>query len=141
MSDLNHSTIEEAVNDEKASSKKLTRHQRQARRFELSNPSNVSKRLCSLIAERFPPELICDKLEELLEATITAKDGSSKPDNRARESACKILLAYSVGLPVQRSEHVEVRLDATAGEVQEQLRQSPALRSQLQRMLGQAEDA
>lgn len=124
-----------AVRDEKAESSQLTKTQRQQRRHELSNPSNISRRLTSVLGDRFPPERIAAQLEELLVATTIDRYGNERPDMRAREAGLKLVLNYTVGVPVTRSEHVEVKVEATQDQAQALIAGSRSLRAQLTKMM------
>jgi hypothetical protein len=98
----------------------------------------VSQKLIETLAERFTPERIVGYIEDLLAATHCTKGGQVIPDNRARESAVKLLLAYVVGLPVQRQEIIQKFIDGSK-ETEEAILASPALRSTLARKIAQVE--
>ena len=132
--DINAGTVEGIVEAEKVEASKLSKTQRQKRRHELSDPSAISSRLSSLLAERFPPEVIANKLNEMLKAVTVLKDGREKPDLRSREAGLKLLLNYSIGLPIQRTETVTVNVDTSMEALQEQVNMSPALKARLIKM-------
>lgn len=103
---------------------------------------NVSQRTINLLAERIPPERVVDQLDKLLTATRTGKNGVVTPDVRAIEAGLKLWLAYGIGLPVQRTEAININLDADAAMgIEERLAKSPALREQLRRSLAAADAA
>ena len=92
--------------------------------------SNVTKELVAYLAERFPPDLIAGKIEELLHATHKTRGGNDIPDNRAREAAVKLLISYLVGLPVQRTENVNINIDSME-DLQSRMKGSPAVQAAL----------
>ena len=98
----------------------------------------VSQKLIETLSERFTPEMIVGYIEQLLEATHVTKGGNHIPDNRARESAVKLLLAYMVGLPVQRQEIIQKFIDGSK-DTEEAILASPALRATLARKIAQVE--
>ena len=100
----------------------------------------VSQHLIETLAARFTPERIVGYIEDLLNATHVTKGGNLIPDNRARESAVKLLLAYVVGLPVQRQEIIQKFIDGSK-ETEEAILASPALRSTLAKKIAQAQAA
>ena len=102
---------------------------------ELNIPGNVTPALVAHLASRFSPEFIAGKVEELLNATHVTQGGREIADNRAREAGLKLLMAYLVGLPVQRQEIVQVSFDSLE-ELQKRAQQSPALRSAVAKILG-----
>ena len=93
-------------------------------------PANVTKELVSYLAERFPPDLIAGKIEELLHATHKTRGGNDIPDNRAREAAVKLLISYLVGLPIQRTENVNINIDSME-DLQSRMKSSPAVQAAL----------
>jgi hypothetical protein len=98
----------------------------------------VSQKLIETLAERFTPERIVGYIEDLLAATHVTKGGNIIPDNRAREAAVKLLLAYVVGLPVQRQEIIQKFIDGSL-DTEEAILASPALRSTLARKIARVE--
>lgn len=108
---------------------------------ELGTRGAVTEKIIRLITDRLPPEKIADKLDQLIHATRMTKHGEVI-DTRSVEAGVKLWLAYAVGLPVQRTESVNVTLDADAAlGIEERLAKSPALREQLRRSLEAAEAA
>lgn len=128
--------IEDLEENEKKAASKMTKTGRQKRRADLANPSTISKRLASQLAESFPPETIVEKLKELLNAQMVTKGGQVRPDTRTQESAMKLLLSYTIGLPVQRSENITVNVTPSSEDIQAQIAGSPALRAELAEMIG-----
>ena len=103
---------------------------------------NVSQRTINLLAERIPPERVVEQLDKLLTAKRVGRNGVETPDVRAIEAGLKLWLAYGIGLPVQRTEAININLDADAAlGIEERLAKSPALREQLRRSLEAAEAA
>lgn len=100
----------------------------------LKNPTNITPHLLAQLAEQFPPEVIVEKIHDLLEATHVTKGGQTIPDNRAREAGLKILMAYQIGLPIQRQEVVTTQFDSL-DEMQQRLKNSPALKAAVAKLL------
>ena len=99
-----------------------------------------AQRLAAEIAQAVTGEQIASVLRQSLAADTVARDGTRQPDHRARLDAAKLLLAYGLGLPIQRTESVNVNLDADAGAgLRERLAHSPALRSALRVALEKSE--
>jgi hypothetical protein len=98
----------------------------------------VSQKLIETLAERFTPERLVGYIEDLLAATHVTKGGNVIPDNRARESAVKLLLAYVVGLPVQRQEIIQTFIDGSK-DTEAAILASPSLRSALAMKIAQAD--
>jgi hypothetical protein len=130
------SDIKQIINDENEASKTLSKKQRQKRRQELSSPSMISARLSSLLAERFPPSVIGDHLAGLLSAVTVTRDGREIADVRSREAGLKLLLAYGIGKPAERSEVITINVTESNEDIQAQIDHSPALRQELAKMIG-----
>ncbi len=110
-------------------------------KLDLSDPRQINKEVVVALARKVSPDLIADKIKELLSMTRVTKAGSI-PDVRAMEAGIKLYLAYAVGLPTQRSEVVTVNVDAdSAVGMEERLRHSPALRAMFRKMLDRVEEA
>ena len=101
----------------------------------LADPSELNRSVLRVLVEKIPPEVIADKIESLLQATRPTKHGEVA-DTRSQEAGVKLWLAYCVGLPIQRTENVNVTLDADS-EVgaRDRLAKSPAARKRLRQML------
>jgi hypothetical protein len=103
--------------------------------------SRISAKAVEMIVTRIPPERIVAKLDQMLDATRKTKNGVDI-DTRAVETAVRLWLAYAVGLPVQRTESVNVNLDADSSVgITDRLARSPALRDQLRKALAEADAA
>ena len=100
----------------------------------MKNPTHVTPALIKHLADRFTPEMIGDKIEELLNATHVTRLGQRIADNRAQEAGVKLLLSYMIGLPVQRQEIISLNFDSLE-ELQRRAQQSPALRAALARVV------
>jgi hypothetical protein len=72
--------IEGLEETEKKAARKLSKTARQKRRADLANPSTISIRLSSMLAEAFPPEEIIEKIKELMTAEVVTKGGQVRPD-------------------------------------------------------------
>ena len=104
------------------------------------DPESYSRELLVEIAQRFPPALIARKLAELAGAMVMDKFGNYQPEWKTQSLAVKMLLDYTVGKPVARSEHVNVNVDVeNDDDIREQIRHSPALRAKLEEMIGKKE--
>ena len=74
----------------------------------------AQKNLSAMLKERFPPNLIGDKIEELLSAKKIVRDPRTgqvideMPDIQAISKALDVILHYGTGLPVKRVEQVKV---------------------------------
>jgi len=99
----------------------------------ITAPSDVSERLIRHLAKQFSPDYITKKIAALCEATHVTKGGHHIADNRAQEAGIKLLLAYLVGLPVQRQEIVQVQIDGA--QLQERAAMSPAIQKAAARLL------
>jgi hypothetical protein len=130
--------ITEAVEVEKEEAAQLSKTQRQKQRHELSNPSNISPRLTSILAKRFPPDKIADHIESLLHSTRTLNDGSEIPDTRSIEAGLKLVLAYTVGTPVARIETKNINVDVPKEDVRAMVEGSPALKAELLEIIGES---
>ena len=101
----------------------------------MSDPSCISAKLSSVLAEKFQPEVIAAKIEELMNAEVVTKGGNVRPDTRTREAAVKLCLDYTVGRPTKRVQTVTVNVDTSTEDAQELLANSPALRAELLDMI------
>lgn len=93
--------------------------------------------LVTTLASEFPPQYVIGKIRELLDATRWSKD-TLVPDFRARCDGIKILLAYGIGLPVQREELKQPEPPKT--DMMERIARSPQARKALKRMWEKAEE-
>ena len=133
---ITRSEVRDAVEAEAKNQKAMSKTARQKRRFELSNPATISPRLTAILADRFSPEVIADKIEMLFSATITDKAGNERPDIRAIEAGLKFALNYTAGTPVQRQEVITHSNDESSDEdARTLIKESPALRRELLELL------
>jgi hypothetical protein len=87
------------------------------------------------------------EIEAALSATTAIWDAPSKtfidrPDFKTRLQACELYLAHTVGLPVQRSENLNVNAHAPASDAispEAQFMSSPTLRQAARHLLDRAE--
>jgi hypothetical protein len=101
----------------------------------LANPGEINREVCEALSRHVTPDDIGRVIHHLITATRPCKSGEL-PDARAMEAGAKLWLAYRAGLPVQRTETVNVNLDAEESDkLEERLAKSPALRRSLARML------
>jgi len=101
-----------------------------------SFPITPGHALAAAIAEQAPPDRIAKVLADGLSSTVTTRSGIIEPDTKSRLQAANLLLAYSVGRPVERIESVNVNLDADNSlGLEERLKNSPALRQALSKIL------
>jgi hypothetical protein len=112
---------------------------RTTQKLDLSDPRQINREVVVALSRRIHPDLIADKIKSLLDMTRPTKHGPAA-DVRAMEAGIKLYLAYVIGLPTQRQEIVQVNLDAdSATGLCERLRNSPALRESLTKLIGEAE--
>ena len=103
-----------------------------------ANPDNIGVRLLSSLAT-IPPEEIAAVVRGLLTATSTVRTGADSsitvPDHRAREAGVRLVLGYTLGLPVARSLEVVQRIEPDDGATLDRLLSSPAARAAIEREL------
>jgi len=93
------------------------------------------------LEKRVPADRLASAIEGALEASAVTKGGAVIPDYRTRLAAAELVLAYTVGRPTQRTETVNVNMDAMSGaDMVERLVKSPALREQLRAYLLEADE-
>jgi hypothetical protein len=103
-------------------------------------PEDPNRALAAEIDQQAPAKRSIKALADALTADQVNRDGSRGPDHRTRVSAALALLQYRVGRPIERSEVISVNLDADAATgLAERLKNSPALRSSLRKMLDQVD--
>lgn len=73
------------------------------------NAATLTPKIMSAIADRVTPETIGEAILELLNAVMA----NDKPDWRAREAGIKLYLNYMVGMPTQRQEITETRVNVS----------------------------
>lgn len=106
----------------------------------VTQPSDITRQVIEQMRTAIPAERVIARIDALLEATRPTKWGPAI-DTRAVEIGTRLWLAYTVGLPVQRTESVTVNMDAMTGDdMVERLVKSPALREQLRSYLAQADE-
>lgn len=82
---------------------------RAARALEATGrPGGISADTINTLVNFVPVEKVMERLKEMLDATTP---GGTFPDWRARENAIKLWLSYAVGLPVQRVEETQTRVN------------------------------
>ena len=93
---------------------------------------------------RIAGKVLC-QIEAAIEATTAVWDAERKkfvdrPDYKTRLSACELFMAYGVGLPLQRSENLNINAQAQPPEsTEDQLSKSPGARQAMRRILEGAE--
>lgn len=101
----------------------------------------ISSDVASTLAETFGPAKLMELFSELTVATCVTNGGKVIPDNRTRLAAAIYLSNQVLGMPVQRTENVNVNADAdSAVGMEDRLRHSPALRSLFRKMLDRVEE-
>jgi hypothetical protein len=95
---------------------------------DLSAPEDISSKLTKYLIGRFTPEVIGNKIAELLEATHVTNGGKLIVDNRAREAGLKLALAYTIGLPIVRQEIKTHTIFETSEDVLKRAENSPAFK-------------
>lgn len=105
-----------------------------------SQSITAGQQLADAIAKSAPPERLAEVIAAALGSTTVTRAGVIEPDTRSRLEAAKILLSYSVGTPITRSEILSVSLDANSSiGLAERLANSPALRKSLRAVLDQVD--
>ena len=102
--------------------------------------TDPNTQLAAVIDREAPNTRIVAALAAALSADLVARDGTRQPDHRTRLDAAKVLLAYTVGTPITRSEiiSVDASADSAAG-LQDRLRKSPSLVAKLKMEIERAE--
>ena len=102
--------------------------------------AGISAKILDEVFSKFEPSDIADMLVDLSKATklIPSKNKGegpiSSPDNQTRLAVAQLLIAYGVGTPVKREERVTRTIDSLTT-LRGKLRQSPALRRAVKKML------
>jgi hypothetical protein len=105
-----------------------------------SIPLTAAQRLAQALTDHVTDDRLATAISEALAATQTNRDGTITPDHRTRLQAAQLGLAYAHGRPVERSEIVQVNLDADNSiGLAERLKNSPALRRSLRAILESVE--
>lgn len=100
----------------------------------MPNESQVSpQELLERVLARIEPDAIGETLEALLSAESRGRDGTVQPDHRTRLEAAKLILAYTVGQPIQREHRIEEQRGK--GDGYDDLRRSKSLRAAVRRDL------
>jgi hypothetical protein len=106
------------------------------------NRSNPIQKLSEDLALAVTGEQVAAVLRSALSADTVQRDGSRGPDHKVRIEAARLLLAYTLGTPIQRSENVTVNLDADSMTgLRERLKASPAMRETLAGLLAEVDRA
>jgi hypothetical protein len=106
----------------------------------IKSKTDITVTVVEAMRAAIPPERVIAKIGDLMDATRPTKNGPAI-DTRAVEVGVRLWLAYTIGLPTQRTENVNVNLDAMSGaDMVERLVKSPALREQLRSYLAQADE-
>ena len=141
--------IEEAR--EKRKNQSMASHQHEKNGMDLAKEDvrEMSAKLLQTMAIMFSGEKITSVLDEALKATRSAKvtdaDGKTKvievPDHKIRIDANRLILSYTVGMPVQREEKVNYNFDMNdlnPAQLIEQLASSPAMLTKVEEMVKEA---
>lgn len=103
-------------------------------------PVNPSAELAETLNAKIPSEMLADALFRGLTATTTTRAGAVEQDTRSQLQAASLILAYKVGRPVERSEVINVNLDADSMTgLRERLSSSLAMRQTLAGLLAEVE--
>lgn len=103
-------------------------------------PRASAAEIAEALDREIPAAVIARAIAAGLVAETTTKSGIKVVDHRSRLEAARLALAYRIGTPVQRTESVNINLDADAAMgIEERLAKSPALREQLRRSLAAAD--
>lgn len=102
----------------------------------MTTPQNPTAELAEILAKKIPFEMVSEALFRALTATILSRSGAVEADTRAQLQAASLILENRVGRPIQRTESINVDLNADSGlGMEERLRHSPALRAMMRKML------
>lgn len=136
---MDHPATDTQKQIEAAGGVKVVGQSRQLKQVAGDRLKVMSVKTAEAIAEKFGPEMLATHLHSLAtEAVSITKKGHEVPDNRTRLAATTLALAYVLGRPIERSETVNVNLDADAAlGLKERLKSSPALRESLRIMLAE----
>ena len=86
--------------------------------------------IAAALEKKISPDQVATVLFDALAATTVSRSGAVEPDTRSRLQAAGMILAYQVGTPIQRTESVNVNMDADSSVgMEERLMSSPALLS------------
>ncbi len=108
----------------------------------IAPPKASAVEIAEALDREIPAATIARAIAAALVAETVTKAGVKIVDHRSRLEAARLALSYRIGLPVQRTETVNVNLDAdSAAGIQDRLEKSPALREQLRRTLAEADAA
>jgi hypothetical protein len=98
-----------------------------------------SRELSAALDRDAPMDRVARVLADGLAATTTTRSGTVEPCWRTRMQAASLIIAQRIGMPIQRTESVQINLDADSSVgLKERLRHSPALRKSLAGMLAEA---
>jgi hypothetical protein len=99
-----------------------------------------SRKLAEVLDKELPEPRIAEVLSECFNATTLTKSGVVIPDWRTRLAAVQLALAYKVGKPIERQQVMNVNVgQENESSLDERLRDSPALRAMIRKMLEKAE--
>lgn len=102
----------------------------------LSNPAEISREVIAALHRHVDPDDVGRVIGSMLKAKRKLKDGTELEDTRSQEAGAKLYLAYTVGMPVQRSENVNVDLNADSSlDIEERMENSPALLAQMEKII------
>lgn len=143
--------IKEAREIRKKQSMASHQHEKNGMDLAKEDVREISSKILQTMAIMFSGEKITDVLAEALKATRSAKvtdaDGNTKvievPDHKTRLDANRLILSYTVGMPVQREEKVNYNFDMSdlnSDELIEQLSKSPAMLSKVEAMIQEAKN-
>ena len=104
----------------------------------MKSPQNHS--LAESLATELPDEQIAIAIRDALTATQTTRSGTVEPDHKTRLQAATLALAYKHGRPVERQEVITANLSENDSAILERVKNSPAARAALRRMLDSAEE-
>ena len=100
-----------------------------------------NQQLSAALDKDAPMTRVARVLADGLAATTTTRAGTVEPDWKTRMQAASLIVAQRIGLPIQRTESVQVSLDVdSAVGLEDRLRHSPALRKTLAGLLARIDD-
>lgn len=91
------------------------------------------------LQDAFPPSRVVAMMEQMATAMMETKSGILRPDYRAREQVIKIMLSYSLGLPVPQAPVPDPPPKESNEQTMDRLLASPAARRMLLDAIHRAE--
>lgn len=105
-----------------------------------SHISDSSQAIAAALEKEVSPERLAAALSSALDATTVSRSGIVETDYRTRLQAASLILNYQVGRPKERETPIPAKPETISHkEFIADLRQSPAFRREMRRLLEEAE--